>query len=654
MNGDTWIFLALCGALLVFLLMASFLSKSYSLDRIKSKTVGDGQHGTARWATPKEISKTYHTVPFRPRRWRKGKELPTEQGLILGSVGGDKRKSKGGSLLKISRKLLEKLRRPVAGKQKRKPKKKSKVLSKVKKVIEEQGDIRALVDSDDIHCLMIGASGVGKTAFFLYPNLEYACACGMSYLALDTKGDLARNYGAIASRYYGYRVSVIDLRNPTRSDGFNFLTLMNHYMDIARADPSNLAARAKAEKYAKILAKTIVNPDGDDSNRGQNAFFYDAAEGLLTSVILMLAEFLPPDKEHPQERRHIVSVFKLVQDLLEPSKVKGKSHFQLLMGKLPPDHKARWFAGAALNSAEQAMASVMSTVLSRLNAFLDSELEQVLCFDSAIDAEKFGSEKSAIFLILPEEDTTKNFMAGLMIQNLSRELFAVADENGGKLQNRVVLFCDEFGTMPPFDVLPLFSAGRSRRLTLVPIIQSLAQLEKNYGKEGSEIIQDNCQDTIFGGFAPNSQTAEVLSKALGNRTVLSGSVSRGKNDPSQSLQMMERPLLTADELKAIPKGNFIVQKTGQHPMRTRLRLFLEWGITFEEPYIVPERADRAVAYANREDLERNLPQSNKAENADMRGAYAVSGRGGIAHEPAVDKPRRRGGKQMKTYGEEDL
>lgn len=78
-----------------------------------------------------------------------------------------------------------------------------------------------------------------------------------------------------------------------------------------------------------------------NSNRGQNAFFYDAAEGLLTSAILMLAEFLPPDKEHPQERRHIVSVFKLVQDLLEPSKVKGKSHFQLLMGKLPPDHLRR-------------------------------------------------------------------------------------------------------------------------------------------------------------------------------------------------------------------------------------------------------------------------------------------------------------------------
>ena len=605
LNASIWILVAAGAAMFLVIGWLSMMSHHYTLGNIKSLTVGDGQHGTARWATDKEIKQTYAHVPFKVREWRRGQNLPTEQGLILGCKG-------------------------------------------------QPQELTALVDSDDIHCLMIGASGIGKTAFFLYPNLEYACASGMSWLALDSKGDLARNYGTIAKNCYGYNVSVIDLRNPTRSDGNNLLTLVNRYMDIARKDPKNLAARAKAEKYAKILAKTIVNPDGDDSNRGQNAFFYDAAEGLLTSVILMLAEFLPPDQEHPQERRHIVSVFKLVQDLLEPSKVKGKSHFQLLMGKLPPDHKARWFAGAALNSAEQAMASVMSTVLSRLNAFLDSELEQVLCFDSAIDAEKFGSEKSAIFLILPEEDTTKNFMAGLMIQNLSRELFAVADENGGKLQNRVVLFCDEFGTMPPFDVLPLFSAGRSRRLTLVPIIQSLAQLEKNYGKEGSEIIQDNCQDTIFGGFAPNSQTAEVLSKALGNRTVLSGSVSRGKNDPSQSLQMMERPLLTPDELKSIPKGNFIVQKTGQHPMRTRLRLFLEWGITFEEPYIVPERADRAVAYANREDLERNLPQSNKAENVDVSGAYAVSKRGGMAHEPAVEKSRRRDGKQMKTYGEEDL
>lgn len=202
MNENVWSLILLGGGLLAFLLVVSFLSKNYSLNNFKSKTVGAGQHGTARWATPKEIHTTYHVVPFRPRRWRKGEDLPTEQGLVLGSVGGRNHKSERGFLLKTSRKLLEKLRRPVEGK--RKTKKKSKALSKVKKMIEEQRDIRALVDSDDVHCLMIGASGVGKTAFFLYPNLEYACACGMSYLALDTKGDLARNYGCIASKYYGY------------------------------------------------------------------------------------------------------------------------------------------------------------------------------------------------------------------------------------------------------------------------------------------------------------------------------------------------------------------------------------------------------------------------------------------------------------------
>jgi len=552
-NNDTWMLILLLAVVFSALVAITAFSGRGSLDSIKSKTVGDGQHGTARWATPGEIKKTFRSVPFQTALWRKGERLPSAQGLVLGCTG-------------------------------------------------KKGQLTALVDSDDIHCLMIGASGVGKTAFFLYPNLEYACASGMSFFASDTKGDLARNYGAIARDCYGYQVAVVDLRNPTKSDGYNLLTLINHYMDACRRDPADLAARAKAEKYAKILSKTIINPEGE--NFGQNQYFYDAAEGVLTAVTLLLAEYLPPREVDGalRERRHIVSVFKLVQELLAPSILPGKNEFQLLMERLPEEHKARWFSGSALTAADQAMASVMSTVLSRLNTFLDSELEQVLCFDSAIDAESFAAKRSAIFLILPEEDTTKNFMAGLMIQTLSRELFSVADEHDGKLLNRVVFFCDELGTMPAFDILPLFSAGRSRRLTLVPIIQSLAQLEKNYGKEGAEILTDNCQDTIFGGFAPNSQTAEVLSKALGSRTVMSGSISRGKNDPSQSLQMIQRPLMTPDELKSIPKGHFIVMKTGTHPMQTRLRLFLEWGITFGEPYQMPQQAARKVYYASKAEL----------------------------------------------------
>lgn len=94
------------------------------------------------------------------------------------------------------------------------------------------------------------------------------------------------------------------------------------------------------------------------------------------------------------------------------------------------------------------MASVLSTALSRLNAFLDTELEQTICFNSAMDAEGFASRKSVIFLILPEEDQTKNFMTGLMIQNLSRELFPVAGENGGRLKNRVPSHEDAAAVVP--------------------------------------------------------------------------------------------------------------------------------------------------------------------------------------------------------------
>lgn len=133
----------------------AFLSHYYTLDGIKSKTVGDGQHGTARWATKQEIRQTYAHVPFEPELWRKGEHLPEKQGLVLGCEG-------------------------------------------------PKDHVTALVDTDDIHAMVTAASGAGKTAFFLYPNIEYALASGMSFLCTDTKGDLFRNYAGIAKDCYGY------------------------------------------------------------------------------------------------------------------------------------------------------------------------------------------------------------------------------------------------------------------------------------------------------------------------------------------------------------------------------------------------------------------------------------------------------------------
>lgn len=544
------------GSMFALFIIISTFGNYYSLNRIKNKTVGQGQHGTARWATKKKIKKTYKQIDFKPNEWRTNPDSrPTEQGIVVGC--------------KNSRK-----------------------------------GTTAMVDTGDVHALMIGAAGVGKTAFWLYPCIEYACATGMSFLCSDTKGDIVRNYGTIAEKYYGYKISVIDLRNPTRSHGNNLLHLVNKYMDLYKAEPEQLVYKARAEKYAKIISKTIILSGMDSASFGQNAYFYDAAEGLLTATILLVSEFCEP------EERHIVSVFKIIQELLAPTNKKGKNQFQLLMDYLPDDHKAKWFAGAALNTAEQSMSSVMSTALSRLNAFLDSELEQLLCFDTEIDAEKFCNQKCAIFIVMPEENPNTFFMVSLIIQQLYREILSVADENGGVLKNRCVFFCDEFGTLPKIDSAEMmFSASRSRRLQIVQIIQSFAQLEKNYGKEGADVIIDNTQLTIVGGFAPNSTSAEVLSKAFGSRTVMSGSVSRSKNDPSQSLQMIERPLMTPDELKSLSKGTFVVMKTGFYPMKVKLKLFFKWGIEFEEKYEVKENGNREVHYANRSELFNNIIQA---------------------------------------------
>ena len=607
MTGNPLLLVLVAGIMFAVLGGVTLLSHIYSLNGIKSKTIGDGQHGTARWATKSEIKKIYKHVPFTPERWRKqaakgetptgddGKPLP--QGIVVGCTG----------------------------------------------------NTTAMVDTGDVHALMIGAAGVGKTAFWLYPCIEYACASGMSWLSTDTKGDVMRNYGNIAKQY-GYNVSVIDLRNPTRSNGNNLLHLVNKYMDLYQQHPDTLVYKAKAEKYAKIISKTIILSGMDAASFGQNAYFYDAAEGLLTATILLVAEFCEPEK------RHIVSVFKIIQELLAPSQKKGKNQFQQLMEMLPDDHKAKWFAGAALNTAEQSMASVMSTALSRLNSFLDSELEQLLCFDTEIDAEKFCNEKSAIFVVMPEENPNTFFMISLIIQQLYREILAVADEQGGKLKNRCVFFCDEFGTLPKIESAEMmFSASRSRRLQIVPIIQSFSQLDKNYGKEGAEIIVDNTQLTIFGGFAPNSSSAEVLSKALGSRTVMSGSVSRNRNDPSESLQMIERPLLTPDELKSLPKGQFVVMKTGVHPMRVKLKLFFKWGIEFDEdnPYAVPDHGGREVQYAEKKEIMDGIikkyhPDWIVKDKPAADGGNGISGQDQAeseSHEPQQTPPKKPGDKK---------
>ena len=165
------------GAMFGTLAVIAGLSGMYNLN-IKAKTVGHGQHGTARWATKREIRRTYLHIPFEPQLWRKGEHLPKEQGIV---VGCQTDRHLPYNLFRVVRNLVVCWMRKHPGKPFPKP-----------------STTTALVDTGDVHAIMIGAAGVGKTAYWLYPCLEYAMASGMSFLSTDNE---LHRYGCLYALY---------------------------------------------------------------------------------------------------------------------------------------------------------------------------------------------------------------------------------------------------------------------------------------------------------------------------------------------------------------------------------------------------------------------------------------------------------------------
>ena len=539
--------ITLCAGLLLALFVAIKLLGGKSLNRIKARTVGHGQHGSARWATRREIKSYYTMVPYEPQKWRTQLELrPTNPGFVLGAFQLGRRGKK----------------------------------------------ITAWVDAGDSHAMMIASPGGGKTAYFLYPNIEYAMACGISFVTLDTKGDLYRNMATIGEKYYGYHTVVYDFRKPMESDTYNLMSLVNKYMDQYR-NTGSVDDKARAEKQARMVAKSIITGGVDMANMGANSFFYEASESLLTSAIMILSEYGDPGT------RHISSAHKMI-DVVSVREEKGKPNlYSKLLSALPPYHKAAMLASSAVNSAEQTTASIVSTAHSRLNELIDSELEQMICFDTKFQVEEFIEHPTGVYIVLPEEDTTKYFIVSLVIQQINAELTAMADRLGGTLPKKVICFYDELGTIPKIEGLDaIFTASRSRNMTIVGILQGISQLNDRYGKDVAETMFNSCHDTIAGAFGPLSQDAEFISKQLGSRTAQTGSVTTDGKTGEQSLseQMMEVPLMAPNELREMPRGEYVLLKTFCRSARTRMPLFTEWGITLEEKYHVPERAIREIKY----------------------------------------------------------
>lgn len=564
--------------------------KEKNLNGVKDIKVGDGQYGSARWITEKEKKQAFEAVLFEPEKWRNGENKENlKQGLLLGINKGI-----------------------------------------------------ALVDTSDANTVLVGPAGIGKTKFFLMPQLEYAAASGMNFLVTDTKGYAVQTIANILTKCYGYNVKVINLVEPLKSDHYNLMQVLNHYMAVYKKSPNTqtgLKAEAKAQKYAKIIAASIIESAGFKGG-GENSYFYDSAEGIITSSILLISEF------GNEGEKHIISVFKLIQELSKNISNKEdqnkdlQTEFAKLVALLPENHKAKWFAGSAVEADIKTALSVFATALSKITKFIDSELEQIVCFDSTFSAEDFVNKKTAVFFVLPEDDRQKHFMFNIFIMQLYRELIMIADNSKDKqLPNRVMFYEDELGTIPAIqDLEMVFSASRSRNILSVPMIQSFSQLKKNYGEEGKDIILDNCQNVLFSGFGPKSTTPEELSRVMDNYTTQAGSVGYSwnsnvgdKSSQNLSKQMVGRALMTPGEIRGIKKGDFVLLKTGLPPTKLKIPYYGEWGgLKFEDDFIASEKdiqkpqyisikdlKERIVKYALGEDKKENKAKESKATTSEQ-------------------------------------
>lgn len=532
---ELWWVKLLLSALIVILLV---WVKSNNIN-IEARKVGQGQHGTARWASEKEKTQMYASV-------KRGHEK--KPGFLLEYRNG------------------------------------------------------WLVDTSDSNAMLAGPPGAGKTKRLFIPSIYYNALVnlvthgnGASMILTDCKGELVKKCGAFLTSC-GVRVMTLNFATPLQSLYFNLLNNVNTHINgyrIATTESARLLHYGRAERYAKILSSSIVENMGEVQKSDSGSYFTETAKGLLTGMILLVSEYGEPDE------RHIISVFRLIIEMngLTDDSTQGvqKSRLQELLGYVDND-RIRNYVGPATSADVRTSMNVFSSALGKLVQFIDAELEPMVCnHSSELNDIDFIKQPTAIFLVCPDSNTTRHFFASLFIRYMMNDLIEQADANESlKLDRDVLCFWDEFGNMPPVkDIDTLISAARSRGIRFLLSLQSYAQLEKSYDRTMAKIIKDCCQMTISTYVSPNSrETAEEISRVLGSKTIQSGSVTKG-HGYTQTVQMMGRRLLTEDEVMAIPQGDFIILKGGCPPSRTKLPMY--WDYMPEYPDYAPPVAHGEIA-----------------------------------------------------------
>lgn len=396
----------------------------------------------------------------------------------------------------------------------------------------------------NLNSLIIGGSGAGKTRFYGKPNIMQ---CNTSFVVLDPKGEILRDTGYLLEKE-GYVIKVVDLINMTKSHCYNPFHYIQDDKDVL-----------------KLITNLIRNttPKGSQTN---DPFWEKSETALLEALCLYLIH------ETPEEEQN----FTMVMEMIASAEVReDDDQYQSPLDELFERLEMRKPQSLAVKqykiykqAAGKTAKSILISVGVRLAAFNLDSIASITAIDE-LELEKMGERKTALFAVIPDNDSTFNFLIGMLYTQLFQMLYYQADiMHGGELPIPVHFMMDEFANVAlPDEFDKLLSTMRSRQIFVSIIIQNLAQIKALY-KDSWESIVGNCDELYYLGGNEQS-THKFMSEYLGKETLDTNTYGKStgrSGNYSTNYQQTGRELLTADEVRLLDNDYALLFIRGERPI----------------------------------------------------------------------------------------
>lgn len=437
------------------------------------------------------------------------------------------------------------------------------------------------LETQDTHVLLVGATRSGKSRRVILPTIWTLAKAGESMVVTDPKGELyERTVKYLAKQ--GYDVVLLNFRNPRRGNKWNPMT------------PVVAAVKAGDEALASELAWDIAHTIVYQQPHSGDPIWPAGEESVIAALILAVAAEAERD-----EQKHMASVYALLTRLGRATD-EGIIPLNVYLNDcLADSHLAKAAFGTAAISPSKMRASFFGSAATDLRLWADPSIAFMTAFQDH-DLAGPGVRKTAVFLVIPDETSTRHVLAALYISQIYQALTKLASLSGGRLPVRVNFLLDEFGNLPPisdFDKKITVAAGRNMRFLLA--VQDLAQVKKHY-KENAQTITGNCHTWIYLATA-DVETAKVISAKTGQYTVQTESYSSSLRthdySSSTSQGLTGRALLLPDEVLRWPLDQALVLQIRQFPARLPLPDLSSWPADKElQPMSAEEKPKGGVVF----------------------------------------------------------